>query len=165
MTSPIVDPATLAVRIGAVCVARGLRVATGESCTAGLVAHLLTEVAGSSAWFPGGIVAYANEAKIALLGVPAALIAVHGAVSEPVVIAMARGARARLGADLGVAVTGIAGPGGGSAVKPVGLTWVAVAGPAGAQARCHRWTGDRSANKRASAAAALALLLEQAEAL
>jgi PncC family amidohydrolase len=161
MTTTIDDPLRLATRIGERCHALGVRIATAESCTAGLVAHLLTEVAGSSAWFPGGVVAYANETKIALLGVPAALIAVHGAVSEPVACAMARGAMARLGADLAVAVTGIAGPGGGTATKPVGLAWVAVSGPGGEVARRYVWSGDRSANKRASAHAALELLLEQ----
>ena len=110
MTTVLDDPLAMAGRLGERCLAAGIRVATAESCTAGLVAHWLTEVPGSSAWFPGGIVAYANEAKIALLGVPPATIAVHGAVSGETAAAMADGARRRLGADLAVAVTGIAGP-------------------------------------------------------
>jgi nicotinamide-nucleotide amidase len=103
-----------------------LSIATAESCTGGLLAGRLTELAGSSRYVKGGLVVYSNEAKTALAGVPAELIERHGAVSEEVAAALAQGARERLGADVGVGVTGIAGPGGGSAEKPVGLVWVSV---------------------------------------
>lgn len=148
-------------RLYRVCVERGLTVSTAESCTGGLVAHVITEIAGSSAYFLGAFVTYADDVKRDQLGVPAELLAAHGAVSAQVARAMAEGARARLGTDLAVAITGIAGPGGGSAEKPVGLTYVAVADGDGADVRRHLWTGDRSANKRDSAAAALDLLLER----
>jgi PncC family amidohydrolase len=148
-------------RLYRVCVERGLTVSTAESCTGGLVAHAITEIAGSSAYFLGAFVTYADDVKRDQLGVPAELLAAHGAVSAQVARAMAEGARARLGTDLAVAITGIAGPGGGSAEKPVGLTYVAVADGDGADVRRHLWTGDRSANKRDSAAAALDLLLER----
>ena len=114
---------------------RGLTLAVAESCTGGLVGARLTRVPGSSDYFRGGIIAYANEAKERLLGVPAALIAAKGAVSEEVALAMAQGAREKLGAEVAVAVTGIAGPGGGSEEKPVGLVYIAFAGGAKAVAR------------------------------
>ena len=112
---------------------RGWFMATAESCTGGLIAAACTSVAGSSDWFERGFVSYSNAAKTELLGVDAALIAAHGAVSEAVVRAMAQGALARAGVDLAVAVTGIAGPGGGSVDKPVGTVWLGLArrGPAG----------------------------------
>jgi nicotinamide-nucleotide amidase len=105
--------------------ARGWHMATAESCTGGLIAAACTELAGSSAWFERGFVTYSNEAKTELLGVDAALIASHGAVSEAVARAMAEGALQRAGVDVAVAVTGIAGPTGGSADKPVGTVWLA----------------------------------------
>jgi nicotinamide-nucleotide amidase len=108
--------------------AKGLHIATAESCTGGLIAGLLTEVPGSSDVVERGFVTYSNEAKTEMVGVPAALIALHGAVSEPVARAMAEGAVQHSRAQLAVAVTGIAGPGGGSADKPVGLVHIAVAG-------------------------------------
>jgi len=147
------------------CVAAGLWVATAESCTGGLLAHLLTEIPGASAYFRGGVVAYANEAKVALCGVDPDLIEAHGAVSAQVARAMAVGIRTRLAADLACAVTGIAGPEGGTPAKPVGLTYVAVADPEGTTARRVVWSGDRHENKRASAELALDLLLERASAL
>ena len=107
--------------------AQGLRIVTAESCTGGLVAALLTEIAGSSDVVERGYVTYSNAAKTSAIGVPAELIAAHGAVSEPVARAMAAGALAASGAELSVAVTGVAGPGGGSAEKPVGLVWFATA--------------------------------------
>ena len=149
----------LAARVGAACLAAGLTIATAESCTGGLVAHLLTEIPGSSAYLRGGIVAYANEVKRDALGVPDALLAAHGAVSAQVALAMADGARQRLGVDIAVSVTGVAGPDGGSDEKPVGLTYIAVADEAGSDVRRDHWMDDRSGNKRASAAAALALVL------
>jgi PncC family amidohydrolase len=152
----------LAGRLGAALVARGLTVATAESCTGGLVAHLLTETPGSSRYVRGGIVAYADDVKRDLLGVRADVLAAHGAVSAQVAVAMAEGVRVRLGTDLGVGVTGVAGPDGGSEAKPVGLVYVAVAGHGPAEVRRCLWTGDRSENKRLSAEAALAMLLARA---
>ena len=159
MADPLV---ALAARLGARCVARGLTVATAESCTGGLVAHLITEVPGSSAYLRGGIVAYADDVKRALLGVSGEVLAAHGAVSAQTAIAMADGARERLGTDLGVGVTGIAGPDGGSEAKPVGLVYVAITGLGAPDVRRFLWSGDRAENKRASAAAALEMLLERA---
>ena len=153
----------LANRVGDACRERGATIATAESCTGGLVAHLLTEVPGSSDYVRGGLVTYANDVKVALAGVPPETIDAHGAVSAQVAVAMAEGARHRLQADLAVAVTGIAGPGGGSAAKPVGLTYVAVADAAGDLVRRYVWTEDRHGNKRASAEAALLLVLERLE--
>ncbi len=148
----------LAERILERCRQAGLTVATAESCTGGLVGDALTDVPGSSASYLGGVVAYADAAKVGLLDVPPGILAAHGAVSAQVARAMAVGARARLGADVSVAITGIAGPAGGTADKPVGLTYVAVADARGVEVRRHGWTGDRAANKAASAAAALDLL-------
>ena len=111
----------LAIAVGRALAERGQMCATAESCTGGLTAGALTDIAGSSAWFDRGFVTYTNEAKMELLGVPAAALAAHGAVSEPVARAMASGALARSAAAWSVAITGIAGPGGGSPEKPVGL--------------------------------------------
>ena len=143
-------------------VARGLTLATAESCTGGLVAAALTAIAGSSAVVERGFVTYSNAAKTELLGVPAALIEVHGAVSEPVARAMAEGAVARSPAQVCVSVTGIAGPGGGSADKPVGLVHFGAVGPAGAIHVEHRF-GDigREAVRLASVRVALGLLLDR----
>jgi PncC family amidohydrolase len=161
VADPLVE---LAARLQARCIAMGLSVSTAESCTGGLVAHLLTEVPGSSGYLRGGIVAYADAVKRAELGVPAEVLAAHGAVSAQVAIAMAEGVRARLGTDLGVGVTGVAGPDGGTEAKPVGLVYVAVAGGAApAEVRRYLWPGDRAKNKRSSAEAAIALLLARAE--
>jgi nicotinamide-nucleotide amidase len=154
----------LAERLQAACLAAGLRVAFAESCTGGRVGDALTDVAGSSGYVAGGVVAYEDAAKVALLGVPQATLAAHGAVSAQVAIAMAEGARSRFASDLAVSVTGIAGPGGASAGKPVGLTYVGLADEGGATVRRFTWEGDREANKAASARAALELLLERAEA-
>lgn len=129
--------------IGRLLLERQARVATAESCTGGYVAHCITAVAGSSAYFLGGVVSYANEVKSGLLDVPADLIAREGAVSRPVVEAMAQGARRRLGCDYAVATSGIAGPGGGTPEKPVGTVWMAVACPDGrCVSLCHHF-GDR----------------------
>ncbi|MGH2476478.1 MAG: CinA family protein [Candidatus Limnocylindrales bacterium] len=153
----------LAQRLGAACQARGVRVATAESCTGGLVAHLITEVPGSSAYFAGGLVTYADDVKTALADVPTEVLDAHGAVSAQVARAMADGTRRRLGVDVAVAVTGVAGPDGGTEAKPVGLTYVAVADADGDDVRRFNWVDDRSGNKRASAGAALSLLLERLE--
>lgn len=153
----------LAERLQGRCLGLGLTVATAESCTGGLVAHVLTEIAGSSGYLRGGIVAYADEIKVGLLGVPPEVIAAHGAVSAQVAVAMAEGARAALGSDIAVGVTGVAGPGGGTPDKPVGLVYVAVAGNGAPGVRRFHWPGDREANKRASTRAALELLIERVE--
>ena len=160
------DPALRALveRLQAICLERGLRVAFAESCTGGRVGDALTDVAGSSGYVAGGIVAYGDAAKEALLGVPRETLAAHGAVSAQVALAMAEGARTRFAADLAAAVTGIAGPGGASPGKPVGLTYVALADADGATVRRFTWDGNREANKAASATAALELLLERAAA-
>jgi PncC family amidohydrolase len=159
MADPLVE---LAERLQVECVGRGLMVATAESCTGGLVAHVITEVPGSSAYLAGGIVAYSNAVKTRQLGVPEDVLEAHGAVSAQVAIAMAEGARERLRADLGVGVTGVAGPDGGTEAKPVGLVYVAVAGLGDPMVRRFLWPGDRSENKRDSARAALEMLLERA---
>jgi nicotinamide-nucleotide amidase len=138
--------------------ARGLRLATAESCTGGMVAARLTGVAGSSASFVGGVVAYADEVKRSELGVPEELLAEHGAVSAEVAAAMAEGARGRLGADVGVAVTGIAGPGGGTPEKPVGRVHVHVSGPEGSLARMLDVPGEREQIRVRATVTALHLL-------
>jgi nicotinamide-nucleotide amidase len=140
------------------CRGRGLTLATAESCTGGLVAARLTSVSGSSDVFLGGVVAYANEVKARELGVPEEILERHGAVSAEAAAAMAAGARERLGADVAVSVTGIAGPGGGSADKPVGLVYLHAEGPRGALARELDFPGDRDAIRSRAAVAALHLL-------
>jgi len=136
--------------------AQGRLLATAESCTGGLIAAACTERSGSSAWFERGFVTYSNEAKAELLGVDAALIAAHGAVSEPVARAMAEGALARSRAQVAVAVTGVAGPTGGSADKPVGTVWLAWAAQ-GKETRALRcqFSGDRAAVRQATVLRAL----------
>jgi len=150
----------LAAQVAVLAMERGITLATGESCTAGLVSHLLSRTPGVSTVFLGGIVAYANEAKRNLLDVPADLLDRHGAVSEAVALAMARGARARLNADLAVSTTGIAGPGGGSAEKPVGLVYIAVVSDEGGRCLRFQFGGDRQENVLAAATEALAMLRE-----
>jgi nicotinamide-nucleotide amidase len=140
------------------CRARGLTVATAESCTGGLVAGRLTSVPGSSDVVLGGIVAYANEVKERELGVPPEVLAAHGAVSAEVAEAMARGARERLGADVAVAVTGVAGPGGGTPEKPVGLVYVHAEGPDGGAGRELSFPGDRASIRARSVVVALHLV-------
>ena len=154
----------LAERLQVAAVARGFTVAVAESCTGGLVAHAITEIAGSSDYFQGGLVAYSNDVKQAQLGVPAEILASHGAVSAQTARAMAEGVRGRLRVDVAASVTGVAGPGGGTDAKPVGLTYIAAADERGLDIRRFVWPFDRAGNKRASAAAALELLLERIEA-
>lgn len=153
----------LVARLQALAVRTGRTVGTAESCTGGLVGHAITSIPGSSGYYVGGVVSYADEVKRDLLDVPAEMLKHHGAVSAQVAVAMAEGLRARLGCDLAVAVTGVAGPDGGTDAKPVGLTYVAVAGPEGHRIERHHWHADRAANKELSAAAALRLLLEVLE--
>ena len=147
-------------RLAALLRARGARVSTAESCTGGLIAAACTSLAGSSDWFERGFVTYSNEAKIEMLGVPAALISAHGAVSAPVAAAMAEGALSCSRAAFAVSVTGIAGPGGGSAAKPVGTVWIGVAArDEKAAATLLQASGDRAAIRAASVARALELLI------
>jgi nicotinamide-nucleotide amidase len=143
--------------------ARGWMLATAESCTGGMIAAACTDLAGSSAWFERGFVSYSNEAKTELLGVPAALIATHGAVSREVAEAMATGALARSRATVAVAVTGIAGPGGATPGKPVGTVWLAwaVRGLASGAERLNL-SGDRAAVRSQTVEAALAQVLDAA---
>ncbi len=138
--------------------ARGERVALAESCTGGLLAQLVTSVPGASAVFDLGVVTYADAAKERLLGVPATLLAAHGAVSEPVARAMAEGSRAAARATWGVGITGIAGPSGGTPEKPVGTVHLALVGPAGTEARARLYRGDRERIRRQAAFEALDLL-------
>ena len=145
--------------------ANQLQIASAESCTGGLIAAACTELAGSSDWFERGFVTYSNAAKSELLGVPAALIDAHGAVSEPVARAMATGALLHSRADRAVAVTGVAGPGGGSVAKPVGTVWLAWAWRAAGHAvqsrvLLQRFDGDRAAVRQATVACALQGLLD-----
>jgi competence/damage-inducible protein CinA-like protein len=137
---------------------RGLTVATAESCTGGLLAARLTERRGSSGWVLGGVTAYANSAKEQLLDVPAAVLAEHGAVSPEVATALAEGARGRFGADIGVGITGIAGPDGGTPEKPVGTVHLCVAGPDGTKLRALRLPGSRAAVRQRSVTMAMHLL-------
>jgi nicotinamide-nucleotide amidase len=159
------DVVTRAEAVLAAARARGLTLATAESCTGGLVAAALTAVAGSSDVVDRGFVTYSNAAKTALVGVPATLIDAHGAVSREVAGAMARGAAGAAGVPLTVAVTGVAGPGGGSVDKPVGLVWFAAQGPAGL-IEVERRFGDlgRDGVRRAALLQALDLLLDRATA-
>jgi PncC family amidohydrolase len=138
-----------------------LTIAAAESCSGGEVAHRITAIAGSSTYFLGSIVAYANEAKIGLLGVPREIIETRGAVSDECARAMAEGARRVFAADVAVSTTGIAGPGGATARKPVGLVYIAVAGPTGTVSQEHHFAGDRTTIVAAAAAAALRLLVDR----
>jgi nicotinamide-nucleotide amidase len=153
--------ATLVEVLATALKARGLVLATAESCTGGLIAGACTEISGSSDWFERGFVSYSNAAKTELLGVPAALIEAHGAVSEPVARAMASGALEHSRAQVAVSVTGVAGPTGGSAEKPVGTVWFGWATLAGVWSECQRFDGDRSAVRAATVQHALAGLLQR----
>lgn len=152
-----------AVRTGMALRARGWRLATAESCTAGWIAKAITDVAGSSGWFECGYVTYSNAAKQRDLGVGASSLAIHGAVSEAVVREMAEGALRRSGAEIAVATSGIAGPDGGVPGKPVGTVWFAVSVRREERVEttaCGKWFGgDRDAVRRASVACALELIL------
>jgi nicotinamide-nucleotide amidase len=139
---------------------RGQRVCTAESCTGGLIAKSFTDLAGSSDWFDRGFVTYSNAAKSEMLGVPASLIDDYGAVSEAVASAMASGALRHSEADYAIAVTGVAGPGGGSEDKPVGTVWIAVASTDQLHAQCHHFDGDRAAVREATLVSAIEVLLD-----
>lgn len=138
----------------------GLRLAVAESCTGGLVSHRITNVPGSSDYFMGGITAYANEAKVRLLGVSRETLETYGAVSREIALEMAQGVRLALQADIGLGITGIAGPGGGTPQKPVGLVWIALCANGKNDARHFLWSGDRLQVKEQSAQAALQWLVE-----
>ena len=158
------DSSALAVALGAVLRRRGRTVATAESCTGGLIAGAITGVAGSSAWFERGFVTYSNDAKTEMLGVRPETLAALGAVSEAVAAEMAAGALARSRADLAVAVTGIAGPDGGSAAKPVGTVcfgWARRGGAVDAETR--RFAGDRAEVRAATVEAALRGLIDRSD--
>jgi len=150
-------------RLGEFLRGGGLTIAVAESCTGGLLGNLITDVPGSSDYFRGGIIAYQNDVKERLLGVPAQVLAAVGAVSEETARAMARGVRNLLKSDIGVGITGIAGPGGGTPDKPVGLVYIAVEGHRGAECRRFQWDGTRLENKARSANAALELVLSLLE--
>ncbi|MGH7394823.1 MAG: competence/damage-inducible protein A [Candidatus Methylomirabilales bacterium] len=152
------DEESLEVIVGRLLLARRLTLAVAESCTGGLVGHRITNVPGSSAYFDRGVVVYSNQAKTALLGVPAELIAAKGAVSAEVAAAMAEKMREGAGVDLALAVTGIAGPTGGSPEKPVGLTYIALAHSGGVAAHEFRFFTDRDLNKQRAAQTALDLV-------
>jgi nicotinamide-nucleotide amidase len=136
-------------------VERGWHIAAAESCTGGLITSRLTDIPGSSRYVEQSVVSYANDAKTSLLGVPPDLLAEHGAVSEPVALAMAHGIRARARVDVGVGVTGIAGPDGGTPVKPVGTVAIAAVTPGGARSRVFRFHGERTSVKFQASQAAL----------
>ena len=160
MTPSDEDLEASALKLGRALLVRGWRVAAAESCTGGWLAKALTDVAGSSQWFEGAVVAYSNAAKAELLGVPADVLAAHGAVSEEAVRAMADGARRRFVADLAVAVSGVAGPGGGTQDKPVGTVHFAWAAPSGTTAARRIFAGSREVVRRQSVALALERLME-----
>ncbi len=154
--------AALAARLGEALLARNWTACTAESCTGGWIAKVMTDVPGSSGWFGAGFVTYANEAKMGLLDVPDEVLEAHGAVSEPVVIAMAEAARSRTGADLAVAVSGVAGPDGGTDEKPVGTVWFAWARPDRTRAERRQLPGDRERIRRLAVERALEGLLSHA---
>jgi nicotinamide-nucleotide amidase len=159
--APSDDIRALAARLGDLALASRVMLATAESCTGGLVAGAITDIAGSSAWFERGFVTYSNRAKMEALGVDPEIIRRHGAVSGETAKAMAQGARAASGAQWAVAVTGIAGPAGGSPDKPVGTVWFAWAGPRGVESLHRRLDGDRAAVRTASVAIALRGLVDR----
>ena len=148
------------VQIGNLLRKRELKLALAESCTGGLIADRITNVPGSSEYFLGGIVAYAYEAKVALLGVSWDTLNTKGAVSQETVLEMARGTRRILNTDIAVSVTGIAGPGGGTPEKPVGTVWIGLVAKEGEWTRLLQFSGNREQNKISSANAALQMLLD-----
>jgi len=152
------DEDTLEGVVSSLLMERGLTLAVAESCTGGLITDRLTDVPGSSAFLIQGIVAYSNRAKMALLGVPEEVLLAHGAVSDQTAVLMARGVRAAAGTDLGLSVTGIAGPTGGSEEKPVGTVYMALADNERSLCRRYRFRWNRRRNKIISSQAALILL-------
>ncbi|GAB4489811.1 MAG: hypothetical protein Fur0016_07290 [Anaerolineales bacterium] len=148
------------IQLGYLLRQRGWKLATAESCTGGLIGHRITDIPGSSDYYLGGVVAYAYEAKVAVLGVSWDTLQKHGAVSRETVLEMARGVRTLLGADIAISVSGIAGPGGATPDKPVGTTWFGLSTAQGEWARVHRFPGNRTHNKADAAQTALQFLLE-----
>jgi len=146
--------------IGRLLHERSLKLAVAESCSGGLLADHITDVPGSSDYFVGGVVAYAYEAKVALVHVSWDTLRLHGAVSRETAVEMARGVRTTMGADIGVSITGIAGPAGGLPEKPVGTTWIGFSARDGDWARKFVWKGNRRSNKEASAQAAMQFILD-----
>lgn len=155
---------TLEEMVGRLLIEQGLTLAVAESCTGGLIAHRLTNVSGSSAYFIGGVVAYANEVKEQVLGVSGETLAAHGAISEQTVREMARGARRLFDADVAISATGIAGPTGGTPQKPVGLVYVALAAQDFERSERHLFEGRRLRNKWQTSEAALEMLRQYLEA-
>jgi PncC family amidohydrolase len=151
---------SLEYQVGQLLRKRALKLALAESCTGGLIGNRITDVPGSSEYFLGGIVAYAYEAKVALLGVSWDTLNTRGAVSQETVLEMARGARRVLTADIAVSVTGIAGPGGGTPEKPVGTTWIGLVTEEGEWTRLFQFSGNREQNKVSSANSAFQMLLD-----
>ncbi len=154
---------TLEMRVGELLTARGLTIACAESCTGGLLTSRLTDVAGSSAYVMGSVVSYTNTIKERLVGVRHETLAAHGAVSEETAREMAEGIRRAIRTDIGVGITGIAGPGGGTVEKPVGLVFIAISGVAGIIAHKKYFTGTRVENKRSSTESALSIIVEYLE--
>jgi CDP-diacylglycerol--glycerol-3-phosphate 3-phosphatidyltransferase len=161
-SQPHVDP--LADELGATLAREGLTVSVAESATGGMLGALITDRPGSSAYFLGGVIAYADEAKRDELGVPAALLTRYGAVSREVALSMAEGARKRFGTALAASTTGIAGPDSDGSVKPVGLTYIAIASEWGRRCEEYTFTGDRWSNRRQASTQALQLLIEEVQA-
>jgi len=153
-------PNSLEIQLGKLLHERGLKLVLAESCTGGLLGSRITDVPGSSEYFLGSVVAYAYETKAALLGVSWDTLNTKGAVSRETVLEMARGIRASMKADISVAVSGIAGPGGGTPDKPVGTTWIGLVGTDGESAQLFHFSGDREGNKVLAVDAALKLLLD-----
>jgi nicotinamide-nucleotide amidase len=143
--------------------ARGWTISTAESCTGGLCAAALVDLPGSSTWYSGGVVAYSNAIKHELLDVPKGVLEDHGAVSEPVALAMSEGVRSRCRSSVSCSTTGIAGPGGGTPDKPVGLVWIGIATPTGTHARRYHFSGDRMSVRQQTVDACFELLSEQIE--
>lgn len=150
----------LAATLGQLLLARGATVTTAESCTGGGVAEAITSVAGSSRWFNCSFITYSNGSKRELLGVPEEALQQLGAVSEQVVLAMAQGALARARAEFSVAISGIAGPEGGTAIKPVGTVWLAWVGPGSGTAQCFHFAGDRQQVRQQAVLQALRGLID-----
>jgi PncC family amidohydrolase len=151
------DPAQ---KVQELCLRRGWSIAVAESCTGGLLGGSLTDLPGSSGYFLGGVIAYSNDLKTSLLNIPSTLLDSEGAVSRPVVEAMAQGVAAVTNADCGISVTGVAGPSGGTPEKPVGTVWVAVSLPSGTVSRLFTFSGDRRVIREKTVEAALELFLE-----
>jgi len=153
----------LAKKIAPLLKERHLKVATAESCTGGLIGHTITDVPGSSEYYEGGIISYSNEMKMKFLGVKERTLKEYGAVSEQTAKEMAEGVRRATGADIGIATTGIAGPGGGTAEKPVGLVYIAISADGKTKVEKHLFKGNRWENKERTCRASLSLLLDYLE--